>query len=275
MKTHIYFRLLLPLLGVLLSGQATNISAQASFKGEILVPSFTVRATLLPASTRVQSSPGAGARTSAADQQRALFEDALAEGNVALTEKDFPTALLEFDRARAITSNDPRPSIGAAAALIGKGEFREALVRLEKARALVESLHNPLPPGAERIDDADQFYSLLGFVHLKLGNTGEALSALTTVSNLTGTEGVVVLNNLGVVSASADDYAAAEKNLERAQALDQKNQTVRMNRGLLYVLLRNREKALGVQREFASSDPYRAGLLQREIENMRPAPGPD
>jgi Flp pilus assembly protein TadD len=277
MKTHIFLRLLLAFLCVFTVGEAITLSAQASFKGEILAPSFAVRVKPRPATTRVPArspAPTTGARTYGAGQYQELFEDALAEGNNALAGKDFAAALLEFDRARAITVDDPRPAIGAAAALAGKGEFAEALTRLEKARGLVESPDNPLPPGAERTGDTDQFYSLLGFAHLKLGNTGEALSALTTVSNLTGTAGAVVLNNLGVVSASLADYPAAERSFEQAQALDQKNQTVRMNRGLLYVILRNREKALAVQREFAASDPYRAGLLQREIENMRPAPEP-
>lgn len=277
MRSHLYHNSIAALLGVLLLGEVLHLSAQPSFKGEILVPSIFVRVKPRPTAARTparSAPPATDARTYGGGQYHEIFEDALVEGNNALAGKDFAAALLEFDRARAITIDDPRPSIGAASALTGKGEFGEALIRLEKARALVESPDNPLPPGAERTGDADQFYSLLGYVHLKLGNFGEALSALATVSNRNGAAGLVVLNNLGVVSANLADYPAAERRFEGAQALDQKNQTVRMNRGLLYVLLRNREKALAVQREFAGSDPYRAGMLQREIENMRPAPEP-
>jgi Flp pilus assembly protein TadD len=248
------------------------VSAQTPFKGEARLPTILVRIKQ-PAAVKPSAVPAAatGGRAKTYDDKVYLqsFEFTLGNGNDALKAGDGEDALGYFESAANISSDDPRPFIGAGAALLRQKKFADAMAKFRQAEALFTTTVGAKEVSAEWLADADQIYQGLGYAALMAANFDQSIAAYGRVTKLTGADGVGVHNNLGIALASLASYAEAEMQLKTALEQDSKARDVRFNLGMLYVVTRNRERATAILKELSTADPYRAGLLQRELEYLR------
>lgn len=265
----------LQLICILSFGLTGKVAAQTGFKGEPSLPNILVRVRPKPKKPAPRSkknlakSNSRAASTYADDQFNESFEAALTNGNEALAAGDMDDAIGYFEQANIMTFDDPRPAIGWGIALARQGKYLPAVEKFQQAQRVYEPRRTYYSLSLERRVDADQIYGGLGFAAMRAGLYDESLKAYAKVVDLAGPAGAVVHNNMGIDYANLRMYPEAEEAFKRANALDLKNPDVLMNLGILYVVLRNRDKAVAVQEKLSSIDAYRAGLLQREIENMR------
>ncbi|MEO6393308.1 MAG: hypothetical protein ABIP75_15775 [Pyrinomonadaceae bacterium] len=207
--------------------------------------------------------------TYADDQFNESFEAALTNGNEALVAGDMNDAVGYFEQAGIMTLDDPRPAIGWGIALARQGKHLPAFEKFQQAQRVYEPRGSFYRLSLERRVDADQIYGGLGFAAMRAALFDESLKAYAKVVDLTGQSGAVIHNNMGIDYANLRMYPEAEEAFKLASGLDSKNPDVLMNLGILYVVLRDRDKAIAIQEKLSAIDAYRAGMLQREIENMR------
>jgi tetratricopeptide (TPR) repeat protein len=253
-----------------------GVPGQSTSKFEIRAPKIVVRVKPVRANRPGGKLAGAtsGTKTYGDELFVASFEAALTNGNDALTAGDADDALGYFEQAAAMTTDDPRPLIGIGVALWTKKQYSEAQTKFEGAEKRFQATNNGAGLSAGRVVDVEQIYRGLGYVALMAGHYDDALKAYLNVHDSEDAIRVMVGNNMGVALINTSHFHEAETQFEYALRMDPKAQDVRFNLGMLYVLTRDREKAAAVFKELATADPYHAGLLQRELEYLRPTPEP-
>jgi Flp pilus assembly protein TadD len=251
---------------------------QSTLKGEIRIPKIAVRVKepLPPKPTRqTDSGPDrlqrARTKTYGDNDYVATFEAALANGNEALAAKNAPDALEYFEQAAIMTTDDPRPFIGQGIALWNLSKFVESQARFEVAEKRFQAINDGAGLSPGHVVDAEQVFRGLGYAALAAGNYQTSLNAYINIHHSEGEDAVTISNNMGIGLVNIRDFDDAESNFKHALSLDPRANDVRLNLGLLYIMLRDRAKAEAVLSELAGGDSYRAGLLRREVEAMPPA----